>query len=214
MARLRDVPVVVRRIGFWRLVARVWREVGEDHLFAFAAALAYAWLFALFPFIVFLLHVISTLPQRHIDVTTEGIHLFLKRSLPDSAAKTLEGSVDATLEKIKNNPNGGVLSLSLVVALWAASGGVNVTMYVMEKCYELDRTAAFRAFHKRRPMAVGLTAGVVALVMAIVLLLPVGAAVRAWLVQYRPTAGRPVPCSPSTRAGYSWRWPPRWPSST
>src|SRR5213078_4150116 len=55
MARLRDLIPAVRSVGPIRFGMNVWREVGADNLFALAAALAYAWLFAIFPFLIFLL---------------------------------------------------------------------------------------------------------------------------------------------------------------
>ena len=185
MARLQDFPVVIRRIGWREFLRRVWRELGDDHLFTFAAALAYAWLFAIFPFIIFTLNVVTYLPVGNQKATQEGIHFFLQKSLPNLAADTLRDTVDNTLDKIRENRSGGVLSVSLLVALWAASGGVNVTMYVLEKCYELDKGQAFRAFHTRRPMAIGLTAMVSALLLLVVLLLPVGATFKGWLLENR-----------------------------
>src|SRR4051794_32564103 len=50
MARLQDIPLIVRRIGLVELSRRVWNEIIDDHLFLFAATLAYSWLFAIFPF--------------------------------------------------------------------------------------------------------------------------------------------------------------------
>ena len=61
MARLRDVPLVCRKVGFRRFALRVWDQVVEDHVFIFAAAVAYAWLFAIFPFFVFLANLAGVL---------------------------------------------------------------------------------------------------------------------------------------------------------
>ena len=63
MARLRDLPLVIRQTGFVRFCRKVWFEIGDDYLFTWASALAYSWLFALFPFFLVLLSLIPML--RH-----------------------------------------------------------------------------------------------------------------------------------------------------
>src|SRR6476659_2362980 len=61
MAELRDVPVVIRSMGAIKFVRKVWAEVGDDNLFTWASALAYSWLFAVFPFFLVLLSLIPLL---------------------------------------------------------------------------------------------------------------------------------------------------------
>src|SRR4029453_3301486 len=50
MARLRDVPSVLRKCGPIAFLKRLNREIADDNLFTWASALAYSWLFAIFPF--------------------------------------------------------------------------------------------------------------------------------------------------------------------
>ena len=52
MARLRDVPSVFRQIGIATFAKRVWQQINEDAVFTWGAALAYSWMFAIFPFLV------------------------------------------------------------------------------------------------------------------------------------------------------------------
>ena len=54
MARLRDAGAVVRKIGVLAFVRRVWTQVDEDNVFAWASSLSYSWILALFPFLIFL----------------------------------------------------------------------------------------------------------------------------------------------------------------
>ena len=62
MARLRDVPHVLRTVGPFAFAKRVWRQGSDDQLMTWAAALAYSWLFAVFPFFIFLMTLIPYLP--------------------------------------------------------------------------------------------------------------------------------------------------------
>ena len=64
MARLRDVPIILRTVGPWEFLKRIFREILDDNLFTLAGGLAYAWLFAIFPFFIFLLALIPHLPAR------------------------------------------------------------------------------------------------------------------------------------------------------
>jgi membrane protein len=180
MARLSDVPVVLRAVGFVPFVRRIVREILDDNLFTLAAGLAYSWLFAIFPFLVFLLNLFPYLAGGRLAETRDGVQTFLKAALPDPAADMLWTHMSARIEKVVETPNPWVMIASLAVALWAASGGIAVTMAAMEKCYELEKG---RAFYKRRPMAFGLTVMVSALVVVLVMLLPAGAAFKSWLIQ-------------------------------
>src|SRR3954466_6435876 len=61
MPELRDATIVIRRMGFLPFWKKVWFEIGDDNLFTWASALAYSWLFAIFPFFLVLLSLIPLL---------------------------------------------------------------------------------------------------------------------------------------------------------
>lgn len=177
MARLRDVPVVLRTVGPVEFGRRIVREILDDNLFTLAGGLAYSWLFAIFPFLVFLMNLFPFIARGHEAATKEGMQVFLKAALPDPAANMLWEHMEGRIGTILENPSRFIAAISLLVALWAASKGIGVTMAAMEKCYELEKG---RAFYTRRPMAFGLTMMVSALVFLLVLLLPAGAAFKSW----------------------------------
>src|SRR5256885_6796625 len=111
MARLSDVLPVVRRIGIVTFVRRVWAEIQDDHLFTWGAALAYSWLFAVFPFFIFLLTLLPYLPDKYIVQATPIIQDFLWTWLPDNSAWTLWQNIEGILER----PRTGLLSVGLLV---------------------------------------------------------------------------------------------------
>ena len=180
MASVWDVPVVMRTVGPVAFAKRIVREILDDNLFTLAAGLAYSWLFAVFPFLIFLLNLFPYLAGGRLKETRDGLRVFLFAALPDPAAAVLWTNMRDRIERVVSYPSVLAMFVSLGIALWAASGGVAVTMAAMEKCYELEKG---RAFYHRRPMAFGLTAMVAALVIVLVLLLPAGAAFKSWLVQ-------------------------------
>ena len=175
MARLGDIPQLFRQVGPLKFIGRVKREVDADHVFAMAAALAYSWLFAIFPFMVFLLGLLPYLPERVKDRTKAEIRMMVYQSIPsDEAAGTIWNNVNDILSRHR----GGLLGIGLLVTIWGASGGMNMTLSAMDRCYELDRA---RPFYRQRPFAILLTVIVALLVISIILLIPVGTILINWL---------------------------------
>ena len=176
MARLSDVRKVVSSVGVLGFARRVWGQVIEDNLFTWASALAYSWLFAVFPFLIFVLSLLPYLPANARAQAKEEIEQFIS-ALPEQAAETIWKNVTGVFDR----PKQGLLVVGLGVAIWAASGGMAATMGALDKCYELDTG---RPFYKQRPLAVLLTLVVATLILAVLILLPVGTAVRTWAIQH------------------------------
>src|SRR5690349_17619184 len=174
MARLADVRTVIASVGFVGFAKRVWEQIVEDSLFTWASALAYSWLFAVFPFLIFVLSLLPYLPQHTKDRAKIEIDRVVHQ-LPAAAADTIWTNVENVLGK----PKSGLLLTGLAIAIWAASGGMVTTMAALDRCYELEQG---RPFYIQRPLAVLLTLVVASLIIAVVVLLPVGTVVRSWLI--------------------------------
>jgi membrane protein len=177
MAQLRDVPHVLRTVGVFGFVRRVWKQGSDDQLMTWAAALAYSWLFAVFPFFIFLMTLVPYLPLSTKDAVRTELRDIVYLS-PTPAADALWSNVETHLL----NPTPGSVWLrvgGLVLALWAASGGMAMTMNALDKCYELKEG---RAFHRHRSLAMALTVVIATLVLLVVVLLPVGGVVKAWII--------------------------------
>ena len=179
MARLGDVPKLFRSVGVLEFIRRVARQVQDDNLFTWAAALAYSWLFALFPFILFLLSLIPYLPYRLRESTEKNVQFFLTKWLPQDAAKTLKENIEGNVNNLLHQPKGLLLYGGLLIALWAASSGMAATMSALDKCYELDRG---RPFHRHRALAILMTFVVMLMLLLVACLLPIGSTVREWVI--------------------------------
>ena len=177
MPSLADVAKVHRSIGLPQLARRVWNEVAEDNLFAWAAALAYSWLFAAFPFLIFLMSLLPYLPGSTRTAAEHELGVFARQTMPDQAADTLLKNV----ADILSQPRTGLLGVGLLFTLWGASGGLNMTITALDRCYEVDRG---RPFYKQRPVAMGLTLCVATLVIVLMILLPIGTFAIKWLVSH------------------------------
>src|SRR6476646_8762193 len=86
MATLKDSPHVVRKIGFVTFAKRVWQQVGEDNVFTWGSALAYSWMFAIFPFFIFLLSLVPLVPAQMRQNFKPELAEFIEKSIPSSAA--------------------------------------------------------------------------------------------------------------------------------
>jgi membrane protein len=178
MARLSDFPRVIKSIGWIRFFRRVLDESMRDNLMTWAAALAYSWLFAIFPFFIFLLALLPYLPTYAKARAREEIHVELKQMIPESADMIWHNINDNYLSLLYQ-PRGMLLYVGLGVALWAASSGISMTMSALDKCYDIERS---RPFYIQRPLAILLTIVIIVLLLLVALLLPIGSIVKVWII--------------------------------
>src|SRR5262249_8970048 len=152
-----------------------WVQLAEDQTFTWGAALAYSWLFAIFPFLIFLLSLVPLVPVQYKTNVQEGMTNFLEKQLPKEVAEILMTPVKAVLQKQRA---GGFLSFGLILTIWAASGGMNMTMAAIDKAYDIEKG---RPFWKQRLLAIMLTIVVATLVIVIMILMPISSVVIKWL---------------------------------
>ena len=171
MAKISDMPGVVRSMGFVPFLKKVWAEVSEDEVFTWASALAYSWVFAMFPL---LLAVVTLAPYMPGQTKAKAI-AEVRQTIPESGVVGQAGnSIGQTIEEVMTKKQGGLLSLGLVLAIWGASGGMAMTMTALDKAYEVK---APRSFLKQRLVAIGLTLATIVLILLVLVLLPIGSAV-------------------------------------
>ena len=99
-----------------------------------ASALAYSWLFSLFPFLIFVLTLMPYLPGRLKEGAENRLHVAVME-LPPKAAETVWSSLAPMVNRLLHQPPRGLLSTGLVIMLWAASSGMSMTMQAMDKCW-------------------------------------------------------------------------------
>jgi membrane protein len=172
MASLGDFKSALRSIGWWSFLKRVVQKVSEDNILVWASALAYSWLFAIFPFLIFLLSLAPFLPE-HARQSAENAVNNVVVDLLGKAAPTITDNIHYVL----NVHRSGWLGVGLCVALWVASGGMAMTMYALDQCYDLKTS---RPYYVQRPLALLLTIVAAACVLALIVLLPIGRGVEVW----------------------------------
>ena len=106
-------------LTFWQLTRKVVHGISEDDLFGRASELAYNFLLALFPLLLFILTLFG-LFARSIELQSSLLSYFAD-FLPPSAFQLLQA---ITLE-MAANATSGKLTFGIVLTLWFASGGMS-----------------------------------------------------------------------------------------
>jgi membrane protein len=147
-------------------------RISEDRVTTLAAALAYYFFFALFPFLIFLLSVVTLTPMA------KGLEDWLL----GRAAGLVPGQVfeilQTTIQSLLAQPRGGLLSLGAVLALWSSAAAVASVMDALNVAYRVPER---RPWWKIRLKAIGLTVAL-SFFMILAFVLAVGTApLAAWV---------------------------------
>nr|WP_324288611.1 YihY/virulence factor BrkB family protein [Pedobacter sp. SL55] len=125
-----------------------FREIGKETLVNKASSLAYNFMLAIFPGIIFLFTLIPYIPKR--IGFQEGLMSLLALVLPTNAFDAFQD----TINDIVNNQNGSLLSIGFFLSLFFATNGVHNLMIAFNKSSLIVET---RSLLKRRLVALILT---------------------------------------------------------
>jgi membrane protein len=173
MATLGDIRPVLKSYGSWAFLKRLWQQSSEDDIFVWASALAYSWLFSIFPFLILLLSLVPYLPNSAKKTAFNHVSEFITEMLGKEAP-----TINDNLDSVMQHQRTGWLGIGLVLTIWVASGGMAMTMSALDRCYDIKET---RPWYKQRALAIAMTLAVTVGMLLMILLLPVGTAVGAWL---------------------------------
>ena len=156
------------------LARRVWREAWVDEVTVRAAALSYYWLFSLFPALLFLVALLGFFPLTGLQ---QRLMSYFTTVLPPDAA----GTVSRTLDEVLRGNRADLLSIGVLLALWAGSNGMASVISTLNIAYDVEES---RPFWKRRALAIILTVAFSLFIVATLVLLvfgpKIGAAVAGW----------------------------------
>ena len=152
----------MRLLHFKNAAVNVVRDMEKNHTMAFAAALAYYFVLALFPFLIFLSAVIALLPLPDFFSQVMGL---IARVVPAASMGPLRNLIKETILSRHSR----LLTFGILFTLWSASSGFTALIDALNTAYDVSET---RRYWKTRSLAVGLTFSVgCLLVMALGLLL-------------------------------------------
>ncbi|MBD9485591.1 YihY/virulence factor BrkB family protein [Pseudomonas sp. PDM14] len=162
----------LRGVSLWTIGKRTVTEFIDDELPTYASALAFQLFFSLFPFLLFLIAIISVLDmQPFFDWLREQAALVL----PQAAMEL----VDPIISQLQTQ-KAGLFSMGIVLALWTASAAVRSTMAAMNKAYGVEDA---RPAWKRIPLSVLYTVAVAGLLLTAAALMVTGPQAMNWLAQ-------------------------------
>ncbi|HKP38946.1 MAG TPA: YihY/virulence factor BrkB family protein [Pyrinomonadaceae bacterium] len=152
---------------------RVWNEITRDDTFGDAAKLAYYFLLALFPLLIFLTSGIGLIVGAGTGMR-RTLFAYLARVMPGSAFHL----IDATMSEISNSSGAGKLSFGLLAALWAASNGMGAITESLNRAYDVEER---RSWWKQRAVAIALTVTLSLLIIAALVLVMGGTRIAEYL---------------------------------
>jgi membrane protein len=152
----------VRLLHFKNAAVNVVRDMEKNHTMAFAAALAYYFVLALFPFLILLSVVVAHLPLPDFFSQVMGL---IARVVPAANMGPLRNLMKDTILSMHSR----LLTFGILLTLWSASSGFTALIDALNTAYNVSET---RRYWKTRSLAIGLTFSVgCLLVMALGLLL-------------------------------------------
>jgi membrane protein len=158
---------------FKNAAVHVIRDMDKNHTMAFAAALSYYFVLALFPFLIFLSAVVAYLPLP--DFFNQVMEL-IARVVPAANMGPLRSLVRDTILSRHSR----LLTFGILFTLWSASSGFTALIDSLNTAYGVFET---RRYWKTRGLAIGLTFSIGCLLVLALGLLLVGSVLSAWLTQ-------------------------------
>jgi membrane protein len=155
-----------KRLLSREFLARVWARVEQDEIFGRAAQLSYYFLLALFPLLLFLITLFGYFNGAGTHLRHKLIS-YLGDVMPASALQLVVNTID----EVTNARGGGKLSFGLLVALWAASSGMNAIGQALNVAYGVPET---RRWWKLRLISIGLTVALSTLIISALLIVLYG----------------------------------------
>jgi membrane protein len=137
------VPAAVRNVlnrPAPRFLWRLSQEIGDDDVSGLAAEMAYRFLFALFPFLIFLAAFVGFIGARvgSTDLFEQVMGL-MAQLFPSDVQRVLEDWVRGVL----STQSPGLLTAGAAGALWGAAGGVGTLMKGLNRAYDVAESRPF-----------------------------------------------------------------------
>ena len=148
-----DLKEIKPKDFLWRLYTKAF---DEEDLLSNSAQVAYFFLFALFPLLLFLLSIFGIVLDSATDLKAEMFQ-YLRQAMPSSAYEL----VQKTIEEVTESSSGGKLTFGIALALYWASAGVDSIRVVLNGIYNLTEN---RPWWKTKLLSLAMTLGLGVLV--------------------------------------------------
>ncbi|HZB14944.1 MAG TPA: YihY/virulence factor BrkB family protein [Chryseolinea sp.] len=154
-------------VSLYKIIRIFLNNLWNDDILDRANGVAFNFILAIFPAIIFLFTLIPYVTEYFPEINTESIMAFLGQQIPPSMFET----VAATVNDIINNQRGGLLSLGFLFSIYLSTNGMMALMRAFNAVY---RTIENRSGLKTRLIATGLTLNLTFVLFLSIILLIVG----------------------------------------
>lgn len=124
-AKRKDDPNFLQKLMF---------QFSKDNASGMAAQLAYYFLLAIFPLLIFLL---TLVPLFQIDQE------MIVGLIEDYAPAEISGMLTGIIDDVMTSSGGGLLSVGLIATLWSASNGMTALMNAFNVAYDIEDNRNF-----------------------------------------------------------------------
>jgi membrane protein len=160
-------------LTFWQLTRRVVHGIDKDDLFGRASELAYNFLLALFPLLLFILTLFGLFASRSNELQSNLLSYFAA-FLPPPAFQLLK----AITTEMAANATGGKLTFGILLTLWFASGGMSSMISTLNAVYHVRES---RSWFRGRVIALGLTIAILILLLTSLFIVLAGEHLTDWI---------------------------------
>ncbi len=150
MPAVPEEPSDLSARSWGQVLRRTIREMRDDNLTDWAAALTYYAVLALFPGLIVLVALLGLLGRY--PETFDSLLRIVRELGPESAVDTFRGPVEGVIKQ--KGTAGALLGVGVAGALWSASGYVGAFIRAANQVYEVEEG---RPFWKLRPLQLGVT---------------------------------------------------------
>lgn len=141
-------------------VKKVYDDAMAEDIVSNAAQVAFYFIFALFPLLLFLLSLFGLILGTAEDMRQQ-LFAYLGEVIPGSAVTLIK----QTLTEVVQESSGGKLTFGFLLALWSASAGIDSVRIVLNDIYDLKEE---RAWWKYKLVSVLLTLGLTVLIIFVI----------------------------------------------
>lgn len=164
-------------VSLYKILKIFLQNLMDDEILDRANGVAYNFMLAIFPGIIFLFTLIPYITPFFPEVNTENIMEFIGTQMPPKMFEV----VSSTVHDIVSNQRGELLSLGFLFSVYLSTNGTMALMRAFNACY---RTIENRSGLKTRLLATGLTFNLAFVLFLAVILLVVGQLVLEYVMNH------------------------------
>jgi membrane protein len=170
----------LRRLPKRKLAKETLSDLKGDDVPGLAAEIAYHFIFAIPPMIIFLVMLAAVMNRFTGVPVAERLRDVIDQSAPGDTKALLNNLVDNAVAQVSGGLASFGVLLAALLALWSGSNGVASLIKAFNRAYDVEET---RSWFKKKGIAVGLTALLGLLINAAFVLFVFGGQIGDWIAR-------------------------------